>query len=289
MNGVTQSPIFLVGCPRSGTTLLQSLLAAHPLVTSFPESKFFEYLIPADRQLAKQLGLVSRRFRPRMGVFFEEIERPELINELSNSPFARAYPKKFAQILDRLTAEQGKQHWVEKTPGHIFYLDDIERYLKQAKFIHLCRAGEDVVASLYDVTHKYPKAWGGRPWGSERCVDLWAQAIDVSRRKQGQANHWILTYENLVADPEMQLQHVCQFIGVEYTPAMVENYSQSAQKWAMSRVGRNVETVIQSPKKRKFHKLFDLAQQQKILEDIAAKGIDLGAIASNSNDRLTPS
>jgi hypothetical protein len=36
--------IFLVGAPRSGTTILQSLLAAHPEVISFPESKFFHYL-----------------------------------------------------------------------------------------------------------------------------------------------------------------------------------------------------------------------------------------------------
>jgi len=279
VNAVTQGPIFLVGCPRSGTTLLQSLLAAHPLIASFPESKFFEYLIPTDRQLAKRLGLVSRRFRPRMAVFFQEVGRSDLMAELPNSPFMGAYPEKFVQILDKLTAEQGKQLWVEKTPGHIYCLNDIERFLKQAKFIHLCRQGADVVASLYDVTQKYPKAWGGHPWDLNRCVERWATAVNISRQKQGQPNHNVLTYENLVADPETQLKRVCEFIGVEFMPSMIKDYSQSAQRLAMSRVGRNVETVIQSPKTGKFYKLFDQVQQQQVLQGIAASGVDLDAIS----------
>ncbi|MGL4503377.1 MAG: sulfotransferase family protein, partial [Planktothrix sp.] len=48
MDQIIKNRIFLVGCPRSGTTLLQSLLAAHPQIASFPESHFFQSLAPAQ-------------------------------------------------------------------------------------------------------------------------------------------------------------------------------------------------------------------------------------------------
>ena len=43
--------IYIVGCPRSGTTLLQSMVAAHPLLTSYPETHFWDYTIPKNRYL----------------------------------------------------------------------------------------------------------------------------------------------------------------------------------------------------------------------------------------------
>ena len=62
--------IFLVGAPRSGTTILQSLLAAHPKITSFPETKFFQYLW-SDRLKSK---LPDRLYE----FFYDEIARPDL-------------------------------------------------------------------------------------------------------------------------------------------------------------------------------------------------------------------
>ncbi|MEQ8960988.1 MAG: sulfotransferase [Coleofasciculus sp. C2-GNP5-27] len=70
--------IFLVGCPRSGTTLLQSLLAAHPQIASFPESHFFRHLIPEFEPKRRLLGLSSRRGKPHFQRFMREIGHEEM-------------------------------------------------------------------------------------------------------------------------------------------------------------------------------------------------------------------
>ena len=66
-------PIFLVACPRSGTTLLQSLLASHPLIYTLPETKFFLIARPNDRyQVIREfLGIVSKQLRPHLVNYFQ--------------------------------------------------------------------------------------------------------------------------------------------------------------------------------------------------------------------------
>ncbi|NJL67494.1 MAG: sulfotransferase [Microcoleus sp. SM1_3_4] len=69
--------IFLVGCPRSGTTILQSLLASHPEIISFPESKFFHYLL---------YDKFADKLSSRMEAFFQdEIDRPEFLRDFDAS------------------------------------------------------------------------------------------------------------------------------------------------------------------------------------------------------------
>ncbi|MEL7003491.1 MAG: sulfotransferase, partial [Bacteroidota bacterium] len=69
--------VFLVGCPRSGTTLLQSRLATHPCVESFPESFFYNYFVPSKKILAN-LGIASRWCKPKFLEFLENIDRKDL-------------------------------------------------------------------------------------------------------------------------------------------------------------------------------------------------------------------
>jgi hypothetical protein len=141
--------LFLVGCPRSGTTLLQSLVAAHPQVASFPESHFFTRII-SSRPVLRHLGLASLRARPQFTLLLDLLGRPELrtcLPRLAVSP--RQYARAFTTVLDTVAREQHKQAWLEKTPRHLEYIDDISALVSNAKFIHLIRNGADVVASLY--------------------------------------------------------------------------------------------------------------------------------------------
>jgi hypothetical protein len=70
--------------------------------------------------------------------------------------FANPYTKAFIKILDEITLENGKSSWLEKTPEHLGQINYIERWVQRAKFIHIIRNGDDVVASLYEVAQKYP-------------------------------------------------------------------------------------------------------------------------------------
>jgi LPS sulfotransferase NodH len=170
MNQELLSRVFLVGCPRSGTTLLQSLLAANSCILSFPESHFYEDLF-SGWPLLSALGISSRHARPRWNVFLEKIGHPEMNSILpKHAIFDRQLSGAFVEVLDTLTMKQGKPVWLEKTPGHLRCVDQIEKLVRNARFVHILRSGEDNIASLVAVGNKYPEPWG-RWYGTlDRCI-----------------------------------------------------------------------------------------------------------------------
>ena len=173
--------IFLVGCPRSGTTLLQSLLAANSKVLSFPETHFFGHLF-YSRKLLSILGIANWRARLRWVQFLKEIGHQEMQSKLPKyAVFVRQFSKAYIDVLDTLTLNQGKEIWVEKTPGNLHYIEKIEKLVSSAKFVHIIRNGTDVVASLYEVTNEYPEVWGENGWSVEQCISRWIQ--DILQRK----------------------------------------------------------------------------------------------------------
>ncbi|NJL55542.1 sulfotransferase [bacterium] len=203
-----------------------------------------------------------------MNRFLGEVHRQDLLQLLPTSFFAYSYPPAFLAILDTLAQEQGKDIWLEKTPDHIYYLSYIERCIPNAKFIHIWRSGNDVVASLYEVTHKYPRAWGGA-WDLDFCLAQWQRAIEISMRRNKHKNHCIICYEELVKRPESILVQLCEFIEVEFTPSMLEEYSKAAENLSMETAGRYVRSVIQQPNSEKFYRVFDEQQQRYVRDRVA--------------------
>ena len=109
MISFSQKPVFVVGSPRSGTTLLQSLLATHSQIASFPESELFLHIGP-ETPIRRIFGLASRRVRSRLKKFFgSELNRPEIMSQFSPTTlFISQYVNKFVSVLDSLTKEMGK-------------------------------------------------------------------------------------------------------------------------------------------------------------------------------------
>ncbi|MBE9039695.1 sulfotransferase [Oscillatoriales cyanobacterium LEGE 11467] len=277
-----QNTIFLVGCPRSGTTFLQSLLAAHSQIASFPESKFFQYLVPEpeDQPRRYKYGLVSRRSYPRMKAFFaDELHRPELLKHLSKFPFQGLYTRQFINILHQLKQEKGKSILLEKTPEHINHIHEIEKYVPGAKFIHLVRNGTDVVASLYEVTRKHPLWWGGE-WPLDWCIYRWNQAIEISQQHLHKPNHFIVRYESLVQNPNSTLKNICEFIDIEFEDNMVNDYSRVASDLTRLASGRTVKTEIERQPRNKFETLLNDAQQQSVLNHLSQ--VDITQLTNKS-------
>ena len=106
--------VFVVGCPRSGTTLLQGILSAHPDVWSLPETHFFEMLEPG-RRLPRAMGLASRRgwraFCQTANDLGEPLPKPWQLNYWWRDSLA----KRFVSLFDAKTLAAGKRLWVEKT------------------------------------------------------------------------------------------------------------------------------------------------------------------------------
>lgn len=251
-------PIFLVACPRSGTTLLQSLLAAHPDIYSLPETKFFQFAVPSYRQepIRAVGSFISKRLLPRLQVFFADVlERPDLLVDLPSIPLLSLYTGKFQAILDELTLEAGKRVWLEKTPEHLLYIRTIQGYFPSARFIHLVRNPTDVIASLYEITRKYPELWGGT-WDVERCIKRWQDALKISCKYCDRPQHLLVKYEDLVEKPEVCLQKICDFLQIDFTVEMLENYGNMADRLTV-KSSRNVnKSGIFSNGSGKFHEIF---------------------------------
>jgi Sulfotransferase family len=224
--------VFLVGFPRSGTTLLQSLLAAHPEVMSLPETFFFTSVAPPGRRW-RLLHRAHPDARARLhaleghGV---EVPRPGLREAL---PLGSVGPtvRRFVSSLDRAASQRGKRAWVEKTPSHLHHLDLIERYVADAEFVHIVRTGLPAVASLQAVTRQHPEPWGGAR-SIETCVSRWRADIRRSHRCVEKPNHRFVSYERLVEDPGARMLSLTRQLGLRSDPetiqSMLDGYGESA-------------------------------------------------------------
>ncbi|MEG5059416.1 sulfotransferase [Microcoleus sp. A2-C5] len=252
--------IFLVGAPRSGTTILQSLLAAHPEVISFPESKFFHYLL-----YEKFAG----KLQSRMEAFFnDEIKHPELLEGFDNSQSVETKASWFVGVLDSLATAQNKSIWLEKTPEHIYFIEDIERFLPDVKFIHILRNSMDCIASMYEATRNFNELWGGG-WDLDHCIERWEYALLTSHKYFNKSNHILVKYEELLDNKIKILEKICKFIGIEYDGTMLDNYKQQAAKLSLNLPWhQGIQRDIASTKSHKYHYLFNKYEIAYILNKI---------------------
>ncbi|MEM9806218.1 MAG: sulfotransferase [Cyanobacteria bacterium P01_D01_bin.56] len=270
---VSSSPIFIVGCARSGTTLLQSLLASHSEIASFPESKFFVDLVRMPEELSRRYawGIVAPHLRPTMEAFLDEVEHPDLKRKLPRLPLISLYVRSFKEIFAELTQLQSKSIWLEKTPEHLHRLKYIEHYLPEAKIIHIIRSGTDVVASLYDTAQRYPEHWGTTFKTVDSCIKRWTDDIAITHQHLSKPNHTLVHYEQLVETPTDEIRRLCRFVGVSFDESMIDNYCNTSSRLVRSRETWKASNhqSIQNTNSKKFLSVFTPEQQAYIRQAVS--------------------
>jgi sulfotransferase family protein len=275
---------FLVGSPRSGTTLLQSLLFAHPAVLSFPETFFFAKVVPSPRE----------RWRSRVGLASAgAIEVLHDLDALGVDPVPTGfrpvtvgqYARLFLRRMEASARRAQASLWLEKTPDHLRYLQTIERHLPEAKTVHIIRSGDAVVASLYDVKRKHPDVWR-IPADPSELVEVWKSNLHRSHACIGRQNHAFVSYERLVEDTEAVLSGLCAFLGLPGDSTTVErllaDYDSASHRVSQRLSGAgDAVGLVEEPWKAtvaapitnrngsKFEALFDSDEQHKILLAVA--------------------
>ncbi|MFC4590515.1 sulfotransferase family protein [Sphaerisporangium corydalis] len=215
-------PIFVIGCPRSGTTLLQLMLHSHPRIAVPPETRFLlaAYLrrraygdmrdAENRRRLAEWIATDrATRFRElgvdRVTYVRRAVEGPGSLGSVLGEAF-RAYAERF-----------GKPRWGDKRPAYVKHVGTLLRLFPDAQFVHLVRDGRDCVASLKEM-----------PWfrlDVYHAISVWADSVDRGRRyarRLPAGSYHEMRYEDLTADPEAELTKLCEFIGEEFDPAMCD-------------------------------------------------------------------
>ena len=213
-------PVIVLGCPRSGTTMLQVALHAHRRIALPPETWL---LVEAYRKRALFGDLSERQGRE---LFADWLISKRKVRDLR---LGRAHLRELVLdapptvgsvlgvVLRGYAAKFDKPRWGDKRPSYYRNVAIMLRLFPDAQFVHLVRDGRDCVSSLKRM-----------PWfkgTAEDGIAQWCLSVDQGalwQRRLGPANWHELQYEHLVADPETELRRLCTFLGESFDPAMIQ-------------------------------------------------------------------
>ncbi|HEX5229417.1 MAG TPA: sulfotransferase [Bryobacteraceae bacterium] len=209
-------PVFIVGCTRSGTTLLRRILNRHPSIAICPETHFQRLVYRRRKAFGDLTNLENRRrlvaeyvsCRPMSRPVFATPEFAERLLRESTS-----YREMFISILAHYAEQTGKTRCGEKTPLHSAFLETLCEWFPDASILHLVRDPRACVASL----QKVPFASGNVLMNARRWVRI-NQAAACFRQRPGYLE---VRYEELVTDPENAVRRICSFLNEDYSPSLL--------------------------------------------------------------------
>jgi hypothetical protein len=213
-------PIFIVGCPRSGTTLLSLMVHAHPHIAIPPETRhllelferhaeFGDLRQPENRLAVADHILGHRRFKDL------KLDRAQVRAAIEQGP--PTIGSAIGIVLREYSARFGKSRWGDKRPLYINHLSTIFEMFPDAQIVHIIRDGRACVASL-----KRMPWWDG---GSISAMSRWVQAMYIGSRAKATLRpdqYHEISYEKLVTDPRPHLEALCAFLGEPFDEAMLE-------------------------------------------------------------------
>jgi sulfotransferase family protein len=226
--------VFIVGCPRSGTTLLQRMVDAHHQVAITKESQWFDKRWITE-WFEEGKGLTQDR-RVTQQLIFRMLEHPKFRRlKMSRERFMRLAPKGqqvdyaafVTSIFDHYGKKKGKPLVGNKTPAYVQKLDLLHKLWPETRFVHLIRDGRDVCLSV--------AKWSKGPIIREHFATskddpvstaaFWWESYVRRGREAGRALgpelYYEVRYESLVARPVATCMALCAFLRVPYDDAML--------------------------------------------------------------------
>lgn len=206
----SEMPVFIVGMPRSGTTLLEQIISAHPLAEGRGEMDAMHYI-----HIKMEEGLAS-------GKTLESLLK-------SNG---KAWQKSY---LEALAPGQGVTRVSDKLPANFRSLGAISLLFPKAKIIHIHRnpldVGFSIFGNLFDTGHPYSTSLKNIGDYSRQTLDLldyWKAGLAIPILD--------LAYEDLVSDQEQKSREIIDFLGLEWDPACLEFHKQDFAAMTLSSI-----------------------------------------------------
>lgn len=197
--------MFVVGCPRSGTTWLQLLLGCHPAVSTVNETHLFSQFLGPSLETWDSLAGSDRDIG--LGTVFTRREFVDRLRCLAREVMARI-------------ARDDTRLIVEKTPGHAVWGEEILQVFPNALFVHLVRDPRDVVASMLAAN----RSWGD-DWAPESAYDAawWWRDVVAGGRSIGNLtdDYCELTYEDLWSDTAGEFSRLLRWTGLDAPESFV--------------------------------------------------------------------
>jgi len=224
--------VFIVGCPRSGTTLLRHILSAHPDLTITPEAHWIP-LFFEEKQGVTAEGMITPQFvdrlldHPKFGLF--RLPADEVRALVPSGP-AESYVTFLTRVFDLYGRKQGKALVGNKTPDAARKIPLLHALWPEARFVHLIRDGRNVALSLMNwprVAQKRPGTFSTWKEDPASTAGMWWE-LNVRCGREGAkvldpAMYYELRYESLILTPEQECRALCAFLGLPFHDSMLRH------------------------------------------------------------------
>ncbi len=221
-----KEPFFIIGSGRSGNTLLRSMLVAGEEVSIPPESYVWPRIV---RMYAtynylpweKLCSLIISEFEAYKEFYTWEVNLYKAHEKARNLP---KHQQSLSYIINAIYAtyqeERGEQGlvWGEKTPINTLFIDKIVKIFPKAKYIHIIREPKDVACSFIKAELKENYQEAAKFWSA------YVKKANGLKNITPNEQYLKVRYEKLVSQPETELKKISVFLGISYTPKMLEFY-----------------------------------------------------------------
>lgn len=285
-------PIFICGHPKSGTTLLVSLLDAHPQLIVYPnETFFFRGFVPEmrKRDIGEKISLAQRYLLHFFERGMSDLEDQEALEPGHNQYFLD-YAKTCQVMFDEVDANgvrhdgdllsaaviayglvYGKmsaetKYWIEKTPYNEHFAQMIFKWWPNARCIHIVRDPRDNYLT-YQRKHRRLTA--------EDFAVGWNSSLNAGLENQknyGEDHYLLLRYEDLTIEPERSLQELIAFLGIKDDKILRIPTSEGVPWEGNSQFGDKFQGISSKPVGRWKQELAE--RDVEIIESICADDME---------------
>lgn len=223
-------PVFIVGAPRSGTTLLQYILRSHPAL-SMPtgESHFFIPLMRSegsygDLSRPENVRRVLEAMYRQSAEFLEtdlhgmKFDIDALTDEMVREG-RRSMRDLVSGLFEKNAAGEGKLRWGDKTPYYVLHVQALLNWWPDAQFIHIVRDGRDVALSLF------ARKCDFGVFNTYFAARYWEQYVETGHAQGASmpADRYLeIRYEDLLTDQRATLGKVCEFLRLDFDESLME-------------------------------------------------------------------
>jgi hypothetical protein len=223
----TDPPVFIIGNPRSGTTMLRLMLTLHREMEVPPESGWLIELYGKYQDTVLDKAKLESFVDDLLAV--EKIEewqldRSELLNDLK--PLCPADFKTIGSAVYMHYARRRgkKRRWGDKNNFFLNHIDKLDNLFPEAKFLHIVRDGRDVACSYRDLVQTkglYAPDLPSSVCGAAIHWRINLNKIQKSFTKIRPDRVLTVRYEDLVQEPREILEQICSFLGLEFDNRML--------------------------------------------------------------------
>ena len=208
-----QSPIFLISLPRSGSTLLQKVLATSAEIATANEP----WVALPLAYMRRDRGLASEYWQKTCAMAINDVVAQFPNGEEDFHKLCRVF---LAQTYANLSSGN-ERYFLDKTPRYYLISDFLEDVFPDAHFIYLFRNPLDAMTSIFKTWHN--NRFSPNLRGS--AVDIWHGPEHIALAYQhARAKKLRIDYETFVCDPETVLQQLEQFLDLEFPKGALENF-----------------------------------------------------------------